>query len=39
MEYPPGVNHDGLPGHGIGPAHGHHHIGAIILIGGFLQQG
>jgi hypothetical protein len=38
MKNPPRINHDGLAGHGIGPAHGHHHIGAIILISRPLQK-
>ena len=38
MKNPPGIDHDCLPGHGVGPAHGHDHVGAIILVGRFLQE-
>jgi hypothetical protein len=27
------VDDDGLAGHGLGAAHGDHHIGAVVLVG------
>src|SRR3954464_9543191 len=33
-----GVDYDGLAGHGLGAAHGDHHVGAVVLVGGLLQQ-
>src|SRR5215472_11062151 len=33
-----GVDDDGLAGHGLGAAHGDHHVGAIVLVGGLLQE-
>ena len=33
-----GVDDDGLSGHGFGAAHGDHHVGAVVLVGGLLQQ-
>jgi peptide/nickel transport system substrate-binding protein len=33
-----GVDDDGLAGHGLGAAHGDHHVGAVVLVGGLLQQ-
>src|ERR1700752_64120 len=27
------VDHDGLAGHGLGAAHGDHHVGAVVLVG------
>src|SRR5271169_5364717 len=33
-----GVDDDGLAGHGLGAAHGHHHVGAVVLVGGLLQE-
>jgi hypothetical protein len=38
MKHAPGVDDDRLAGHGFGAAHGNHHIGAIVLVGGLLQQ-
>src|SRR5580658_2334678 len=34
----PGVDDDSLAGHGLGAAHGDHHRGAVVLVGGFLQE-
>src|ERR1700752_1226850 len=33
-----GVDDDGLAGHGLGAAHGDHHVGAIVLVGSLLQE-
>ena len=33
-----GVDDDGLAGHGLGAAHGNHHVGAVVLVGGLLQE-
>src|SRR5712675_2783053 len=33
-----GVDDDGLAGHGLGAAHGDHHVGAVVLVGWLLQQ-
>ena len=33
-----GVDDDGLAGHGLGAAHGDHHVGAVVLVGGLLQE-
>src|SRR6478752_8508013 len=38
MEDASGVDHDGLAGHGLGAAHGDHHVGAVVLVGGLLQE-
>src|SRR6516165_1548921 len=32
------VDDDGLAGHGLGAAHGNHHVGAIVLVGRLLQE-
>src|SRR5246127_806928 len=33
-----GVDDDGLAGHGLGAAHGDHHVGAVVLVGRLLQE-
>src|SRR5579863_7172728 len=33
-----GIDDDGLTGHGLGAAHGDDHVGAIVLVGGPLQE-
>src|ERR1700694_3388086 len=33
-----GVDDDGLAGHGLGAAHGDHHVGAVVLVGWPLQE-
>src|SRR5476651_1251737 len=33
-----GVDDDGLAGHGLGAAHGDHHVGAVVLVGSLLQE-
>ena len=33
-----GVDDDGLAGHGLGAAHGDHHVGAVVLVGWLLQE-
>ena len=33
-----GVYDDRLTSHRIAPAHRHHHLGAIVLVGGLLQE-
>src|SRR6478752_4739605 len=33
-----GVDDDGLAGHGLGAAHRDHHVGAVVLVGGLLQE-
>src|ERR1700760_4741000 len=33
-----GVDDDGLAGHGLGAAHGDHHIGAVVLVGRPFQE-
>src|SRR6195952_3295886 len=38
VEDAPGVDDDGLAGHGLGAAHGDHHVGAVVLVGRLLQQ-
>jgi hypothetical protein len=38
MKQASGVDDDRLAGHGLGAAHSDHHLGAIILIGGLLQE-
>ena len=38
MEDAAGVDDDCLTGHRIAPAHRHHHLGAIVLVGGLLQD-
>ena len=38
MENTSGVDDDRLAGHGLGAAHGDHHVGAIALVGCALQQ-
>src|SRR6201989_86017 len=38
MENASGVDDDGLAGHGLGAAHGDHHVGAVVLVGGLLQE-
>ena len=38
MKDPPRVDDDRLAGHGLGAAHGDHHVGAVVLVGGLLQQ-
>jgi hypothetical protein len=38
VEDAPGVDDDGLAGHGLGAAHGDHHVGAVVLVGRFLQE-
>src|SRR3954469_19095794 len=38
MEDASRVDHDGLAGHGLGAAHGDHHVGAVILVGCLLQK-
>src|ERR1700726_3825146 len=32
------VDDDGLAGHGLGAAHGDHHVGTVVLVGGPLQE-
>ena len=32
------VDDDGLAGHGLGAAHGDHHVGAVVLVGWPLQE-
>ena len=32
------VDDDGLAGHGLGTAHGDHHVGAVVLVGWPLQE-
>jgi hypothetical protein len=39
MEYPTAVDDDGLAGHGFAVAHRDRHLGAVVLVGGFLQEG
>src|ERR1700747_498030 len=38
VEDPSGVDDDGLAGHGFGAAHGDGHVGAVVLVGRFLQE-
>src|SRR6476469_155270 len=38
MEDASGVDHDRLAGHGLGAAHRDHHVGAVVLVGGLLQE-
>ena len=38
MEHLSGVDDHGLAGHCVAAAHGDHHVGAIALVGGLLQQ-
>ena len=38
MEDAPSVDDDGLAGHGLGAAHGDHHVGAVVLVGWPLQE-
>src|SRR3954454_24847875 len=38
VEDAPGIDDDGLAGHGLGAAHGNHHFGAVVLVGRLLQQ-
>src|SRR3954453_8733121 len=38
MKNTSGVDHDGLAGHGLGAAHGDHDVGAVVLVGGLLQE-
>src|ERR1700733_7765490 len=38
MKIASGVDDDRLACHGLGATHRHHHIGAVILVGGLLQQ-
>src|SRR5258707_2914230 len=38
VEYTSGIDDDGLTGHGLATAHGDHHIGAIVLVGGLLEE-
>src|ERR1051325_4889544 len=38
MEDASGVDDDGLAGHGLGAAHGDHHVGAVVFVGCFLQE-
>jgi hypothetical protein len=38
MKHAAGVDDDGLAGHGLGAADGDHHVGAIVLVGGRLQE-
>src|SRR5215207_5199383 len=38
MEDASGVDDDGLAGHGLGAAHGDHHVGAVVLVGSLLQE-
>ena len=33
-----GVDDDGLAGHGLGAAHGDHHVGAVVLVGRLFQE-
>src|ERR1700675_1445209 len=33
------VDDDGLAGHGLGAAHGDHHVGAVFLVGWLFQEG
>jgi hypothetical protein len=33
-----GVDNDRLAGHGLGAAHGDHHVGAVVVVGGLLQE-
>jgi hypothetical protein len=38
MKYASSVDDDSLAGHGLGAAHGDYHVGAIVFIGGLLQE-
>src|SRR5437660_3375950 len=38
VEVAPRVDGDRLAGHRIGAAHRHHHVGAVILVGGPFQE-
>ena len=38
VEHAPRVDDDRLPGHGLGAAHGDDHVGAVVLVGGLLQE-
>src|SRR5579859_3775845 len=38
MEDSSSVDDDGLAGHGLRAAHGDHHVGAVVLVGGLLQE-
>src|SRR5579872_1424980 len=38
VENASGVDDDGLAGHGLGATHGDHHVGAVVLVGGLLQE-
>src|SRR6478752_3694058 len=33
-----GVDDDGLAGHGLGAAHGDHHVGAVVLVSWPLEE-
>jgi hypothetical protein len=38
MKQASGVDNDRLASHGLGAAHSDHHVGAIVLVGGLLQE-
>jgi hypothetical protein len=38
VKHTPGVDNDRLARHGFSTAHGDHHVGAIVLVGGPLQE-
>jgi hypothetical protein len=38
MKYPTGIDDDGLPGHGLGAAHGDHDVGAAPSSAGFVSS-
>jgi len=38
MKQAPRVDDDRLAGHSLGAAHSDHHVSAIILVGGLLQE-
>jgi hypothetical protein len=38
MKVAPGVDDDGLAGHGLGAAHRNHHVGAVSLSAAFFSS-
>jgi hypothetical protein len=38
MKVAAGGDDDHLAGHGRGAAHGNHHVGAVVLVGGLFQK-
>ena len=38
MKQASGVDDDRLAGHGLSATHSDHHVGAIVLVGGLLQE-